>query len=77
MSLKDLFTTLNFLEDNRLLGIEADAKLDPFRDQHYALGLIYDESSRTIGTRFDRAYEQPSSIDSMISATRLAFQLAQ
>ena len=58
MSLKDLFTTLNFLEDNRLLGIEADAKLDPFRDQHYALGLIYDESSRTIGTRFDRAYEQ-------------------
>ncbi|MFP6901075.1 MAG: hypothetical protein VCA36_09030 [Opitutales bacterium] len=58
MSSQELFATLAYLAGNRLLGIEADAKLDPFRGQDFDLGLVFDSASRTIGTRFDNAYEQ-------------------
>ena len=49
--------TLTDLKANRRSSSEVDSILSPFRDKSFRLQFSFDSSSRTFGSRFDKAFE--------------------
>ena len=57
MNAEELLATLTDLKANRRSSSEVDSILSPFRDKSFRLQFSFDSSSRTFGSRFDKAFE--------------------
>jgi hypothetical protein len=57
MNAEELLAILTDLKANRRSSSEVDSVLSPFRDKSFRLQFSFDSSSRTFGSRFDKAFE--------------------
>jgi len=57
MNAEELLATLTDLKANRRSSSEVDSILSPFRDKSFRLQFSFGSSSRTFGSRFDKAFE--------------------
>ena len=57
MNAEELLATLTDLKANRRSSSEVDSILSPFRDKSFRLQFSFDSSSRTFGSRFDKAFK--------------------
>ena len=75
MNSKKLIETLTFLQENRKLGSEADALVDPFKDLVCGMRFRFESMSRTFANPHDPDYEGGQTLVGELIGTGLDFSL--